>query len=214
VFTGIIEAVGQIESVKAGREDGRVVIETPRGFGPLSHGESIAVNGVCLTAEDLSDRGFTASVSPETLSRTTLGGLRSGDKANLEQAMALGDRLGGHMVSGHVDAVGRIRSLKQTGGCWNLAVEASDEILGLCIEKGSVAIDGISLTIAALESWGFECAIIPHSFASTNLRWRRQGDPVNLETDLIGKYVQRLAASHVKESKGLSRETLDEHGFV
>jgi riboflavin synthase len=214
VFTGIIEALGEIDAVTAGGQSGRVSIRTPEGFGPLTVGESIAVNGACLTAEELLRSGFAASVSPETLSRTTLGRLRRGDKVNLERALAMGARLGGHLVSGHVDAVGHVRSISEKANSWDLAVETPPGILSLSVEKGSIAIDGMSLTIAALESWGVRCAIIPHTFRETNLSHRRAGDKVNIESDMIGKYVQRLLGPHTPGERGITWETLEESGYL
>ncbi len=214
MFTGIIEALGEIDAVTPGGQSARMAIRTPKGFGSPGIGESIAVNGVCLTAEELLSSGFAASVSAETLTRSTLGALRRDDKVNLERALAMGGRLGGHLVSGHVDAKGRIRSISERDNSWDLAVETPPEILSLCIEKGSIAIDGISLTIAALESWGVRCAIVPHTFEETNLRQRRAGDEVNLESDLIGKYVQRLLGPNAPGEKGITWDTLEQSGYL
>ena len=214
MFTGIIEAIGEIEAVEAGAESGRVWIGVPAEFGPLALGESIAVDGACLTAEELRPEGFAASASAETLSRTTLGRKSTGDKVNLERALVLGGRLGGHWVAGHVDAKGRIRSWAARGNGWELAIEAPSEVLQLCVEKGCVAVDGISLTIAAVQAGGFVCAVIPHTFARTTLRFRQPGDEVNLESDLMGKYVQRLLGCPSVAARGVTWETLERTGFV
>jgi riboflavin synthase len=214
VFTGIIEAIGQIQAVESQGESARIRLRAPEGFGPLEIGESVAVDGACLTADQVAPDGFAANVSHETLARTTLGRRRPGQEVNLERAMALGGRLGGHLVSGHVDATGRIRSLTERQGSWDLAVEAPGEILALCVEKGSIAVDGVSLTIAALEPWGFACAIVPHTLRAATLGRRRAGDEVNLESDLIGKYVRRLLGRTDDAPGAVTMETLKNAGFL
>jgi len=214
VFTGIVEAIGQIEAVRAGREASRLRVAGPAGFGPLELGESVAVNGVCLTVERADGAAFEADVSAETLSRTTLGRMRAAASVNLERALALGGRLGGHLVTGHIDAVGAIRSLVPRGDSWELSVDAPAPVLDLCVEKGSVAVDGLSLTVAGLDERGFRCAIVPHTFRSTTLRRLGPGDPVNLEADLIGKYVKRLLGLESGGPPRITWDTLRRHGYA
>lgn len=214
MFTGIVESVGEVKSLRTRGATARLQIALPSLSDCLTRGESVAVNGVCLTAEELPAGGFAASVSAETLERSTLGRLGPGARVNIERALAFGGRLGGHLVTGHVDAVGRVRALENRGGWWNLAVEAPEAVLSFCVEKGSVAVDGISLTIASLATWGFSCAVVPHTFAETNLKSRRAGDEVNLEADLIGKYVARLLSPSGAEPKGVTWETLRKAGYL
>ncbi len=175
-------------------------------------GDSIAVNGVCLTVTGLYDDGFTADVMPETLRRSNLGMLKSGDQVNLERAMAADGRFGGHIVSGHIDGTGEIVSLRNEGNAVWVRVRAKEEILELIVEKGSITIDGISLTVAALGTDHFEVSIIPHTGQQTTLLKKKPGDKVNLENDIIGKYVRRLMGKDSGKS-GITEDFLAEHGF-
>lgn len=179
---------------------------------PLETGESVAVNGACLTVLEPSAEGFSADVSPETLERTNLGALKAGDPVNLERALTLSQRLGGHLVSGHVDGVGVIRRLERQGDYHLLEVAAPASVTRYCIEKGSIAIDGISLTINEVNGSAIACMIIPHTMEATNLGTRRVGDRVNLEADLIGKYVEKLA-SPAASTAGLTMEKLLAAGY-
>ncbi len=192
MFTGIIEALGTVERVDSGAEGARLVVRAGAVIDDARIGDSIAVNGVCLTITALNDGTFTADVSLETLRRSTLGGLRGGDPVNLERPLRVDQRLGGHIVQGHVDGVGTITGVRPEGdGIWmQLAPPAA--LLPLLVEKGSVAIDGVSLTVAALADGGFAVALIPHTLAVTTLGRRRVGEPVNIEVDILAKYVQRL----------------------
>ena len=158
----------------------------------LGIGSSIAVNGVCLTVRSLAADAFTAELSHETLDRTTLRSIRIGSLLNLERPMRADSRFGGHIVQGHVDGVGQIRSFNRVGDSWNLEVEAPEAASHYIVEKGSISVDGISLTVAALRSGGFSIAIIPHTLENTNLRAARPGDMVNLEYDVVAKYVESL----------------------
>jgi len=214
LFTGIVQAIGEVDAVDGDGESGRIRLRLPQGFGPLQSGESLAVDGACLTATGPATGTFLADVSWETLSRTTLGGKSRGQRVNLERALRPVDHLGGHFVTGHIDAVGAIRHLVSRGANWELAVDAPERVLRYCVEKGSVAVDGISLTIATLGESGFTCAIIPSTFDQTTLRDRRPGDPVNLEADLIGKYVHRFWSKDSTPSPGLTFEALARAGFV
>lgn len=194
MFTGIIEELGSVRSIEERGENARVVIEAKFVTKGTNHGDSIAVNGVCLTALDLHDDSFAADVSRETLQRSTLGSLKPGAPVNLERAVTPATRLGGHMVQGHVDARGQFVSVESHGESWTLRIAYPPEIARYLVFKGSVAVEGISLTIANLTEDYFEIAIIPKTWDVTNLSHLKPGDSVNLEVDVIGKYVERLLA--------------------
>ena len=194
MFTGIIEELGSVRSIEERGENARIVIEARVVTEGTSHGDSIAVNGVCLTALDIHDDSFAADVSRETLLRSTLGSLKPGTPVNLERAVTPATRLGGHMVQGHVDARGKFVSVADHGDSWTLRIGFPPEIARYLVFKGSVAVEGISLTIANLGEDYFEIAIIPKTWEVTNLSHLRPGDGVNLEVDVIGKYVERLLA--------------------
>lgn len=202
VFTGIIEAIGTVREISRQGEGARVRI----GAGVLAEGlrigESIAVEGACLTVTALGGDGFSADLSLETLARTTLGRLRAGARVNLERPLRLGDRLGGHLVTGHVDAVGQIVERAPQGDGEFIRVRFPWALEPLLVMKGSVAVDGISLTVAELSRDTFGVAIIPHTLKHTTLSDKRVGDPVNLEADLLGKHVARLFALRAGESAG------------
>jgi riboflavin synthase len=192
VFTGIVEEVGQVAELREAAA-GRVLTVVCRTvLEGTAQGGSIMVNGACLTATTLGPDRFTADVSPETLRVTTLGGLRRGDPVNLERAMALGERLGGHLVTGHVDGVGRVRRVEPHGDATEIWYDVPPEVLALCVVKGSIAIEGVSLTVNDLDGGGLAVMIIPHTAENTSLLRMPPGSPVNLEADLIGKYVARL----------------------
>lgn len=192
MFTGLIQHLGTIASLRERAQGVELSIRVPEIAGALAIGESVAVDGCCLTVESRNAEAFTAFASPETLRKTTLGSRRAGMRVNLERALAMGDRLGGHMVSGHVDATGRIRSVAARGDSTEIVVEAPAAIIDVSIPKGSVAVDGISLTIVDLTADSFSLWIIPETWKKTTLADRRTGDPVNLEADMIGKYVRRF----------------------
>jgi riboflavin synthase len=192
MFTGIIEEVGQIIGTDDTHAFRTLRVKAGRILDGVTSGASIAVNGVCLTAREFEDGSFTADLSKETLDRTSLKAVRSGTTVNLERPMRADGRFGGHIVQGHVDGVGRIRSFTRDGDNWSLQVEIPEQGLRYIVEKGSIAIDGISLTVAAIQDSTVEIAIIPHTFENTNLRHAKAGDPVNLEYDLIAKYVERM----------------------
>lgn len=216
MFTGIIEEVGEIGRIQ--RQPGgaamdvrcRLVLEEGRP------GDSIAVNGVCLTVEEIKDGWFSCTVSEESLERTTLRNAAVGDPVNLERALALGGRVGGHLVSGHVERTGTIQSLVRAGRSWTLVVSFPDDFQPFVIEKGSVAVDGVSLTIAGLQRDRFEVSLIPETFEKTTFALKRSGDSVNLEPDLILKYVRSAVASFlgVKSDSGLTLEKLLRSGFI
>lgn len=188
MFTGIIEETGKIISVSAGR----IAIQAEKVLEGTKIGDSIAVNGVCLTVTTMTSSQFTADVMPETLSRSSLGSLSKGDGVNLERAMAADGRFGGHIVSGHIDGTGTISRMENDGNAVWVYIAAPGSILNLIIEKGSIAIDGISLTVAKVNDKEFAVSVIPHTGKETTLLGKKAGDIVNLENDVIGKYVQKL----------------------
>ncbi|MBX3346663.1 MAG: riboflavin synthase [Nitrospira sp.] len=192
MFSGIVEEMGAVSVLNRSLAGTRLTIIASTVMGDLTIGASVSVNGVCLTAVARTDRDFSVDVSPETLNVTTLGSLTSGSPVNLERAMKLNERIGGHMVSGHVDGIGAIRSRHQDGNAVILEIEAPKQVLRLCVGKGSITVDGISLTINEVTDRSFLVAIIPHTAKVTTLGLKQVGDRVNLESDLIGKYVERL----------------------
>jgi riboflavin synthase len=192
MFTGIIEELGSVRSVEERGENARIVIAASVVTEGTNHGDSIAVNGVCLTALDIHPDSFAADVSRETLSRSTLGRLGPGAPVNLERAVTPATRLGGHIVQGHVDARGQFAAVEDHGESWTLRIKYPPEIARYLVFKGSVSVEGISLTIAGLSEEYFEIAIIPKTWEVTNLSHLKPGDDVNIEVDVIGKYVERL----------------------
>jgi riboflavin synthase len=192
MFTGIIEEVGGIVSMEDSGDFRTLRVRAGSILDGIKGGASIAVNGVCLTVRTFDSGSFTADLSRETLERTSLNALRAGTTVNLERPMRADGRFGGHLVQGHVDGVGKIRSFNRDGDNWNLQVEFPEDAARYIVHKGSIAIDGISLTVASLKTPVLEVAIIPHTFENTNLRQARAGDIVNLEFDVIAKYVERM----------------------
>lgn len=190
MFTGLIEATGHVETLHTSPDGGRLRVRTPLGA-DLQPGDSIAVNGVCLTATSLDADGFSADVAPVTLAVTALGALAPGRLVNLERPVRADARMGGHFVLGHVDATGRIVELREDGDAWRLVIAIPEQMAALVISKGSVAVDGISLTVAAVEGPHIVLQIIPFTFAHTALSQAAAGDAVNLEFDVLGKYVLR-----------------------
>jgi riboflavin synthase len=188
MFTGIVRERGRVASMRQEPEGLRLEIDAPATASQLGVGDSVSISGACLTATAVSNRRFSVTAVAATLDRTTLGRLAPEDEVNLETATRAGDPLGGHFVQGHVDAVGRIASVDD-GRVW---VEAAPEILRYCVEKGSIAVNGVSLTIAALRGDAFEVALIPHTLEVTTFGAMQQGDDVNLEVDLLAKYVEKL----------------------
>lgn len=188
MFTGIVEEIGRVESVGAGR----MTLAAHRTVEALQIGESVSVNGVCLTVVAVDTSTFTADLSAETCRLTNLGRVRSGDAVNLERAMRLSDRIGGHLVSGHVEGVGVIQRRTMVGDAVEMEIDMPPAILKYCIAKGSLAVDGVSLTINSVGATGVTVMLIPHTLRVTTLVQRVVGDGVNLESDLIGKYVERL----------------------
>lgn len=192
MFTGIVEEMGAVTSMEKTLAGSRLTILASTVMGDLKIGDSVSVNGTCLTVVAKSASNFVVEVSPETLSVTTLGYLSGGTPVNLERAMKLNERIGGHLVAGHVDGVGAIRNRRQEGNAIVFTIEAPSEILKYCVTKGSITIDGVSLTINEVADHSFSVAIVPHTAKVTTLGLKQVNDTVNLESDLIGKYVERL----------------------
>jgi len=215
MFTGLIEDLGTLHDIRTGTEQSRLTVTTGLPMAELTLGESIAVNGVCLTVTSFGDGTFCADVSPETLKCTSLGCLSRGARVNLERALRLSDRLGGHMVSGHVDGLGRIIERRKDGNAWFLKFQVDSAVSSFLVAKGSVTVDGISLTVNEVYEDSFSLAIIPHTLTMTTLQDRKIGDDVNIETDLIGKYVARfLQNGATGKPQGVSMDLLAKHGFL
>lgn len=225
MFTGIVEEIGTVRSIKRGAVSAALTVKAHRILSDLHIGDSIAVNGVCLTVTSFTDETFTegtftADVMHETLRRSDLGSLRAGSRVNLERAMPAAGRFGGHLVSGHIDGTGTITSVRRDGNAVWYTIRASDSILRCIVEKGSVAIDGISLTVAAVCRGSFQVSVIPHTLVHTALSLKRENDAVNLENDCIAKYVEKLlfqsggpsGGSPARQS-GMTRDWLAECGF-
>lgn len=194
MFTGLIEDVGKVESLRVNNRSAVLTVKTNLSTGAMELGASIAVNGACLTVVKKSRGSFTVDVSPETLKRTSLERLRAGSIVNLERPLRLQDRLGGHWVTGHIDGVGTVASIETKGEFTFFTFRVAAQLGGLLVSKGSVAVDGVSLTVNECGRRRFSVAIIPFTLQHTNLRARRVGDKVNIETDLIGKYVQKFVS--------------------
>ncbi len=205
MFTGIVEEVGKVKSIGGGK----IVIEAKTVVADVRVGDSICVNGVCLTVTEFDDKSFTADVMPETIRRTSLFELKIGGMVNLERALTLSSRLGGHIVSGHVDGVGKILSLKNEANAVLMKIQAEPKILRYVVEKGSVALDGISLTVASVDLSSFTVSLIPHTREITDLKEKKIGSLINIETDIIGKYVEKLASN----SGGITKDFLSTNGF-
>ncbi len=217
MFTGIVEELGTLRRIERGAVSAKLHIGARRVLEDVSLGDSIAVNGVCLTVVDFSREQFSADVMAETLAKTNLGSLRPGDRVNLERALRLGDRLGGHLVSGHIDGVGTIVGREPYGIAVVFTIKAPPEVMRYVVKKGSIAIDGISLTVVDHESDGFCVSIIPHTAQLTTLGFKKVGDSVNLESDMIAKYVERMMSRDREEDKkgeGISSDFLARHGFL
>jgi riboflavin synthase len=217
MFTGIIEGPGVVKAAGSSGQGLGLTIRPEFLLRDPKEGESIAVNGVCLTATTISERVFTVDVSPETISRSTLGALRPGSRVNLERALRLSDRLGGHLVSGHVDGVGEIVDKRSAGGFLLFSIAIPRHLERYIIEKGSVAVDGVSLTVNVCGKGVISLAIIPHTVRLTTMGLRERGDKVNIEVDLIGKYIEKLLmAGRTEPEPGMSIDAgfLARHGFL
>jgi riboflavin synthase len=218
MFTGLIEGTGRLKTIEPRGQDMRLSIQASFDLEGFQTGESVAVDGVCLTMVSWKARAFTVDVSQETLSRTTLGQRYVGDEVNLERALRLGDRLGGHLVNGHVDGKARVMSRKQRGDSLVFAFEVGAELGRYIIEKGSVAVNGVSLTVNRCDEQSFDVNIVPHTARVTTIGSLRVGDEVNIEVDIIGKYVERfvrtMQESDSPSTSGVDRGFLAKHGII
>lgn len=218
MFTGLVEELGKIKSIAKGTKSARLTIEGQVVLQDVKLGDSIAVNGTCLTVVEYTQRSFTADVMPETVRSTVLAELKPGDVVNLERTLRLGDRLGGHIVSGHVDGVGVIRSKERSDNAIVVTIEAPPQVMRYIIAKGSIAIDGTSLTIVDYGADWFSVSLIPHTASLTTVGLKESGSKVNLEADVLGKYVAKLLGlpsgdEKKQTSSGLTMEFLQQHGF-
>lgn len=212
MFTGIVEEIGKINKIIKGEKSAKIIINADKVLEDVKIGDSIAVNGVCLTVTDYSSDNFTAYIMTETFIKTNLKNLKPNDCVNLERALKLSDRFGGHIVSGHVDGVGTIKSIQRDEIAVWFEIKAPFEILKYIVYKGSVAIDGISLTVAFVDDFTFKVSIIPHTLQSTVLFYKKTGDEVNIECDILSKYVEKMLNFNSK--KGLDMEFLRDNGFL
>ena len=215
MFTGIVEEKGKVRYMQVSGESGVLAVKAKKVLQGTKIGDSIAVDGVCLTVTSLQADGFTADVMTETIRRSSLGSCKAGSQVNLERAMAADGRFGGHIVSGHIDGTGVVRSMvREENAVW-ISIETSPQILRLIVEKGSICIDGISLTVAKVDETGFQVSVIPHTGEETTLLEKVPGNLVNLENDVIGKYVEKLLGLNEKEKKesGITMEFLEKFGF-
>jgi len=214
MFTGIIEEIGFIKQIQRKPQGGTLAIAASRVLVDSKIGDSIAIDGACLTMTQVDEAGFKADISAETLRRTTLGERKLGDAVNLERPLQLGDRLNGHLVLGHVDDVGTISGWQDEGDSSLMRVSVSSEVMRYVVYKGSVCVDGISLTIASLFDDGFEIALIPHTKAVTTLGSKQIGNRVNIEVDLLGRYIERLLTNQSPKSDSIELTFLAEHGYL
>lgn len=213
MFTGIIEEIGTVQAVQHSGDNSFIKISAEKILSDVHDGDSIAVNGVCLTVTDFSSNIFRADVMNETLNRSSLGSLRNGSPVNLERAMSANGRFGGHIVSGHIDGTGVISDIKKDGIAIWYTISTNPEIMRYIIEKGSIAIDGISLTVAKVTDNNFSVSIIPHTAQQTILSYKKTGDIVNLENDIVGKYIEKFTRQE-KNKNSISMNFLAENGFI
>lgn len=213
MFTGIVEEIGIISGIKQGKNSEILTIKAKKVLEDTKIGDSIAVNGICLTVTDLYSDSFTADVMHETISRSSLSKLKYGSKVNLERAMPVNGRFGGHIVSGHVDGTGTIINIKPDDNAIWYKIQANQQILKYIVEKGSITIDGISLTVAKVSETDFSISAIPHTVEQTILKEKRQGDTINLETDILAKYIEKLLSHTQNKQSKITKEFLLEHGF-
>lgn len=218
MFTGIVEEIGTVKNIIKGSRSIKLAIAAQKVLENTNLGDSIAVNGVCLTVMALGKNGFTADVMPESMSKTNMGKLKPGDRVNLERALTLASRLGGHIVSGHIDGVGEIIDMEKDDNAVRVTLTASPKVMKYIVSEGSVALDGVSLTVAHLGESDFTVSLIPHTAQVTTLLDKKVGDKLNVENDVVGKYVERLldfsAKNETKEKMpSLSLSFLRENGF-
>ena len=208
MFTGLVSAVSRVVTLRTGAAGAVLAVERPPEFGDIAVGESVAVSGVCLTVVPPAAPGqpLCFDVSQETLSRSSLGGLSPGAGVNLERALRASDRLGGHVVAGHVDGTAQVLGVERSGDSWTFTFSLPGSLARYAVEKGSISVDGISLTIASLREGSFDVAVIPHTFTATTLGGRKPGDLVNLEVDVLGKYVERILTARLGDAAGTGEE--------
>lgn len=217
MFTGLVEELGKIKSITRGAKSVRITVLASKVVNDVKLGDSIAVNGTCLTVVEFSTTWFTADVMPETVKSTVLASLKIGDTVNLERTLRVGDRFGGHIVSGHIDGVGTISAKELNDIALIVKIQAGPEVMKYIVKKGSIAIDGISLTVVEYEKDWFTVSLIPHSAAHTTLGFKKMGDSVNLEGDVIGKYVEKLLGLQSAEPQNtkskIGIDFLQQNGF-
>lgn len=216
MFTGIIEEIGVLQNMKRGTNEYQLTLSAKKVLQDVKLGDSIAVNGVCLTVTSFTSEQFTVDVMPETVKATSLQSLARGSSVNLERAMAANGRFGGHFVQGHVDGVGTIKSKNQVSNAVYFWIETSAEMMRYIVPKGSVAIDGISLTVVEVKDNQFSISIIPHTITETILQFKQHGDVVNIECDMLAKYMERLLEKRVEHTSnnGVTLEKLAENGYL
>lgn len=217
MFTGIIEETGRLAGISGSSQAARLRITGKKVLEHTNIGDSIAVNGICLTVVSITEQGFEADVMEETLKRSSLGALRPGDVVNLERAMAANQRFGGHIVSGHIDGTGQVERMEQRANAVWITIRAEEKLLRYIVEKGSVALDGVSLTVASVTEGGFQVSMIPHTLQETAWNQKKAGSLVNIECDIIGKYVEKLLSPRPEEEKrqqsGITEAFLKKYGF-
>lgn len=215
MFTGIIEEIGIVKDIKKSAKSSKIIIEANKILEKINLGDSISTNGVCLTASGINENYFEADVMAETLRRSNIGKLKIGSNVNLERALCLEGRLGGHIVSGHIDGTGEIISFKKEENAIWLTIKTSKDLLKYIVEKGSIAIDGISLTVAYVDDYKFKVSVIPHTKRETTLLNKNVKDTVNIECDMIGKYIEKLLGLNKKNIKSnLNEGFLKDNGFI
>lgn len=216
MFTGIIEEVGKVQAVIKSTKSAKIVINASKVLQETKLGDSISTNGVCLTVTELADHGFAVDVMAETMRKSNLSHIAKGDEVNLERALRVGDRLGGHIVSGHIDGTGTIMNLEKEDNAIWVTVSAGTELLRYIIQKGSITIDGISLTVAYIDDQIFKVSVIPHTKEVTTLLKKKVGDIVNLECDMVGKYIEKLIQpkEQVQNRPKINLDFLSENGFI
>ena len=210
MFTGIVESIGTVKRITRKGADARLFIDTSMNLDDVKIGDSIAINGACLTVTEKTGGTFSADVSAETLTRTNIQSLKSGEKVNLEKSLRMNSFLGGHLVLGHVDGMGKIQEKVTRAGSLQFCVEIDKDLIRYVVEKGSIAVDGISLTVNRCEKNRFYVNIVPHTARNTTLEFKKVADLVNIETDIIAKYIEKF----LQPGKGIERDFLAEHGFI
>lgn len=218
MFTGIIEGFGKIASIRPAAQGKRLAVESDFDLAQTKIGDSISVSGACLTAVKIDGRHFEVDISPETLQMTTFGQAKVGQRVNIERALRLSDRIDGHLVSGHIDGIGEIRQRETLGNAIVVTIDVPETLSKYMITKGSVAVDGISLTINSCDAGSFAVSVIPHTAKLTTIGFKNKGDPVNIETDMLGKYVERFMNARKGEAEShssrIDREYLLKTGFI